>query len=114
MKYRNGAHSITWREVEGTYNYIDAYTKDGNKLFQHSENGRRLLLCERKRKNALAPTFYLVDERSKFYLSGLFSLGVEMSDKSNLYSGDLFSNVGRTPFILALREGRDFVVMPKN
>lgn len=81
----------------GSYNYIGAYKRPDNHLFQNVETGYRVVLCERSRTNGNAPPNYFIDEATKTYLTGLFYV-TDMSDGSAMYRGDIQSPLGRWEF----------------
>lgn len=81
----------------GSYDYIGAYKRPDNQLFQNVETGYRVVLCERSRTNGNAPPTYFIDEATKSYLTGLFYV-TDMSDGSAMYRGDIQSPLGRWEF----------------
>jgi len=81
----------------GSYEYIGAYKRPDNQLYQNAETGYRVVLCERSRTKGNAPSTYFIDEKSKTYLTGLFYI-TQMSDGSAMYEGDIQSTLGRWKF----------------
>jgi hypothetical protein len=96
----------------GSYNYIGAYKRPDNQLYQNVETGYRVVLCERSRTNGNAPSTYFIDEKSKTYLTGLFYIR-QMSDGSEMYEGDIQSTLGRWKFNASVIDKESMLIFLK-
>ena len=96
----------------GAYEYVGAFKRPDNSLYQNRETGYRIVFCERNRTNSKAPPQYFIDESTKTYLTGLFYV-TNMSDGSTMYRGDIQSTLGRWEFNASVMEKESMLIFLK-
>jgi hypothetical protein len=103
---------VTSSDFTGSYEYIGAYKRPDNQLYQNIDTGYRLILCERTRTHGNAPPTYFIDESTKSYLTGLFYLA-DMTDGSIMYKGDIQSTMGRWEFNASVLDKKSLLIYLK-